>query len=125
MSHAIKTPESNVIAVTDGFTSIEVASDRFPHFNANGYVAISREPLAERRPATGARVTVAFSRRAPLPRDTDIRVQYDIAENGGLREILGIPKLTHTTVRQDAVAAYHYRLSHWIPASLVMQFVGA
>ena len=117
-------PESNVIAVTDGFTSIEVASDRFPHFDANNYVAISREPLAESRPTTGARMTVEFSRRAPLPRDTDIRVRFDIAENGGLREILGIPKLTHTTVRH-AVDAYHYRLSHWIPAPLVMQFVRA
>ena len=118
-------PESNVIAVTDGFTSIEVASDRFPHFDANGYVAISREPLAESRPATGARVTVEFSRRAPLPRDTDIRVRFDIAENGGLREILGIPQLTHITARQSNGALYHYRLSHWIPAPSVMRFVQA
>jgi hypothetical protein len=108
-----------VIDVIDGFTSIEVSSNQFPYFNVNGYVA------AVRRAATGARVTVAFSRNAPLPPQTDIRVRYDIAENGGLREILGIPKLTHTTAPHDAGAAYHYRLSHWITAPLVMQFLPA
>jgi hypothetical protein len=114
-----------VINVTDGFTSIEVASDGFPHFTLNGYVATPREHSAELRASTGARVTVAFSRRVPLPPNTDIRVRYDIAGNGGLREILGIPRLTHTTARDGQGAAYHYRLSHWIPAAFVMQFVPA
>lgn len=114
-----------MIDVIDGFTRIEVASDGFPHFDLNGYVTTAREHSAARRASTGARVTVAFSRRAPLPPNTDIRVRYDIAENGGLREILGIPQLTHTTAHHDAGAAYHYRLSHWIPAPSVMQFVQA
>jgi hypothetical protein len=117
--------KADVINVMDGFTSIEVASDGFPHFTAKGYVTTPREHSAERRASTGARVTVAFSRRSPLPTDTDIRVRYDIAENGDLREILGIPRLTHTTVHRDAGSAYHYRMSHWIPALSVMQFVPA
>jgi hypothetical protein len=112
-----------VIDVTEGFTSIEVASDGFPHFNVNGYVATSREQSAARRNSTGARVTVEFSRRGRLPPNTDIRVRYDIAENGELREILGVPQLTHITVPHGTGAAYHYRMSHWIPASSVMQFV--
>jgi hypothetical protein len=111
------------IAESARFTSIEVAADGFPHFDKNGYVATSRERSAPRRASTGARVTVRFSRRAPLPADTDIRVRYDIAENGGLRGILGIPQLTHTTSHPGEGAAYHYRLSHWIPAPSVMQFV--
>lgn len=110
----------NVIA---GFTSIDVAADGFPHFDKNGYVATSRERSAQRRASTGARVTVSFSRRAPLPSDSDIRVHYDIAENGGVREILGVPQLTHTTPHHGDGTAYHYRLSHWIPAPSVMQFV--
>jgi hypothetical protein len=112
-----------VIDVTEGFTSIEVASDGFPHFTASGYVTMPLRQSGERRVATGARVTVAFSRRAPLPPHTPVRVCYDIAENGGLREILGVPHLTHTTSPHGAGTAYHYRLSHWIPAPSVMQFV--
>jgi hypothetical protein len=112
-----------VIDVTDGFTSIEVASDVVPHFDMNGYIPQPRAPSAERRAATGARVTIAFSRRVPLPPDIDIRVRYDIAENGGLREMLGVPRFTHTSARDAKDATYHYRLSHWIPAALVMHFV--
>jgi hypothetical protein len=113
-----------MILVTEGVTSIEVTPDGFPHFNINGYVSTTRrERSAERRNPTGARVKVEFFRRVPLPQNIDIRVQYDIAENGGLREILGIPQLTHTTVGEGGSASYHYRLSHWIPAPEVMRFV--
>ena len=115
-----------MIDVTEGFTSIEVTSNGFPYFGRNGYVSTTvRGRLAERHASTGARVTVEFSRRAPLPPNTGIRARYDIAANGGLREILGVPQLTHTTARHGEGAAYHYRLSHWIPAASVMQFVQA
>jgi hypothetical protein len=98
--------------VTEGFTSITVAPDE------------TRIPYVNGRDPTGARVTLEFSRHTPLPPDMNVRVHFDIAENGDRREIRGIPKLTHTTTaRGHASAAYHYRLSHWIPALSVMRFV--
>jgi hypothetical protein len=109
-----------MIEITEGFTGIEVAPDGFPHFGASGYVSA---PAPQHHASTGARVTLAFARGAPIPPHTDVRVHFDIAENGDRREILGIPQLTHTTVRQGAVPSYHYRLSHWIPALFVMRFV--
>lgn len=115
-----------MIDVTDGFTSIEVAPDGFPYFNVNGYVSTTlAERSAQHRNSTGARVTVEFFRHSPLPPNAGIRVHYDIAGNGGLREILGVPQLTHTTARQGDRAVYHYRLSHWIPALAVMRFAEA
>jgi hypothetical protein len=51
-------------------------------------------------------------------------VYYDIAENGGPREIVGVPQLTHTTARQGRPGrSYHYRVSHWIAAASVMRFI--
>lgn len=115
---------TEVIDVSEGFTSIEVAPDGVPYVDMDGYVSPTpRECSANRRNPTGARVTIAFSTRARLPQNTDIRVYFDIAENGGLREILCRPNLTHTTGRQNESASYHYRLSHWIPAPSVMKFV--
>lgn len=110
-----------MIDVTEGLTSIEVAANKFPDFNLNGYLTTARGLWAKRSESTGARVTVAFSRREPLPPDTDIRVLYDIAQNGGVRQLCGTPQLTHTTARESV--AYHYRLSQWIPAPAVMRFV--
>lgn len=115
-----------MIHVTEGVTSIEVAPDGFPYFSTDGYVSpLLQERSGKLGASTGARVTVEFARGAPLPPHTDIRVHFDIAENGELREIRGIPQLTHTSARHDAGAAFHYRLSHWIPAPSVMQFVQA
>ena len=114
-----------MIDVTEGLTSIEVAANKFPYFNVNGYVTTAQGLWAQRRKSTGARVTLAFSRRVALPPNTDIRVLYDIAQNGGLRELRGIARLTHTTTPQGGSVAYHYRLSQWIPAPAVMQFVPA
>jgi hypothetical protein len=121
----VRPPQADAIDVSDGFTGIEVASNWFPNFNATGYVPMPRTHAREQRASTGARVTVMFSRRAPLPPNTDIRVRYDIAENGGVREMVGIPRFTHTNARYGERRAYHYRLSHWIPALSVMRFVQA
>jgi hypothetical protein len=116
--------KTDVVEVTDGITSIEVTPEEIP-FRGNGFAgAVQQERLSDHRHATGARVTVEFSSSAPSPPNSPVRVYYDIAENGGLREIEGIPQLTHTTVRQGRPGrSYHYRLSHWIVAPSVMQFV--
>jgi hypothetical protein len=109
--------------VTDGVTSIEVAPDEIPFSWLNFASTTLRGRLAARHP-TGARVTVEFARSAPVSVNSYVRVYYDIAENDEVREIVGIPQLTHTTVRQDRPGlAYHYRLSHWIAAPLVMRFI--
>jgi hypothetical protein len=115
---------TNVIDVTDGVTSIEVSPDEIP-FRLNGSAGISpQRRVSGYRPVTGARVTVEFSRVAPVPPNRHVRVYYDIAENGGLREIVGIPQITHTTACQGRPGrSYHYRLSHWIVAPSVMRFI--
>lgn len=83
-----------------------------------------RERLPEHCHAAGVRVTVEFSRSEPIPPNSPVRVCYDIAENGGLREIVGIPQLTHVTAGQSRPGrSYHYRLSHWIAAPSVMRFI--
>jgi len=109
--------------VTDGVTSIEVAPDEIPFSWLNVASTTLRGRPAARHP-TGARVTVEFARSASICVNTCVRVHYDIAENDEVREIVGIPRLTHTTVRQDCRGLwYHYRLSHWIAAPLVMRFI--
>jgi len=109
--------------VTDGVTSIEVAPDEIPFSWLNLASTALRGRPAARHP-TGARVTVEFARSASICVNTYVRVHYDIAENDEVREIVGIPRLTHTTVRQDCRGLwYHYRLSHWIAAPLVMRFI--
>lgn len=114
-----------MIDVADGITSIEVAPDEIRHLVENGFVnsAPQEHPPAPQR-ATGARVTVEFARSTPIPPNSEIRLYYDIAENGGLRVIVGVPLLIHTTVRQGHPGpAYRYRLSHWIAAPSVMWFI--
>jgi hypothetical protein len=114
-----------VVDVTDGVTSIAVSPDKIPW--VNGFTGtVQQEASSDQRPATGARVTVEFARSAPIAPNSHVRVYYDIAENGGLREIVGIPQLTHTTASQGRPSRwYHYRLSHWIAAPSVMRFIPA
>jgi hypothetical protein len=113
-----------IIDVIDRVTSIEVTPDEIP-FRVNGFGSTAlQKPLAARRDATGARVTIEFFRPAPFSPNNCVRVYYDIAENGELREILGVPQLTHTTAHEGRGGlSYHYRLSHWIAAPSVMRFV--
>jgi hypothetical protein len=110
-----------VIDVTDGVTGIEVSPEEIPFIAKGSAGIVPQDRLLHHRPATGARVTVEFSRPAPVPPNSPLRVYYDIAENGGLREIVGIPQLTHTTARPGR--SYHCRLSYWIAAPSVMRFI--
>ena len=113
-----------MIEVTDGVTSIEVSPEAILFMTQGSAGILPQERLSHHRHATGARVTVEFSRPAPVPPNSPLRVYYDIAENGGLREIVGIPQLTHTTACQVGPGRlYHYRLSYWIAASSVMRFI--
>lgn len=108
--------------VTDCVTRIEVAPDEIPFPLSLAGMTQQRHHAA--RHPTGARVTVEFVTLAPMGLNSSVRVYYDIAENGELREILGVPLLTHTTVRQARPGpSYHYRLSHWITATSVMRFI--
>ncbi len=113
-----------MVDVTDGVTSIEVSPDEIPLRKNEFGSAAPQARLSAHCHATGARVTVEFTRSAPVPPNSPVRVYYDIAENGGLREIVGIPQLTHTTALQSLPGrSYHYRLSHWIAAPSVMRFI--
>jgi hypothetical protein len=111
--------------VTGGVTSIEVMPDQISSLGTNGMTAsMPFVRTLDRRASTGARVTVEFVTDTPLPPHCEVRVCYDIAENGGWRECIGIPDFTHTTLRPGCdTAAHHYRLSYWIAPPYVMCFV--
>jgi hypothetical protein len=115
----------DLIRVAEGFTSITVMPDDIPRFANNGLNALTppdRPPA--HRTSTGARVTVEFTTETRVQPDREVRACYDIAKNGTWRECMGIPDLTHTTPRPEGDGdVFHYRLSHWIAAPSVMQFV--
>lgn len=114
-----------MIDVTDGFTGIAVTPDEILYLNTSGFENTpSQERSSKCRHPSGARVTVEFCRATPLSPDGEVRLYYDFAENGRLREIVGTPRLTHTTTPLDqSRPTYHYRMSHWITASSLMLFV--
>jgi hypothetical protein len=113
-----------MISVSRGVTRIEVAPDEVLRSGAAGIgAAARRERGVQNGYVTGARVTVEFTRHRPLPANQAVRVHYDIAENGEVRELAGMPTLTHTEVHRDGGHTYHYRISGWIEPSLVMKFV--
>lgn len=66
------------------------------------------------RATSGARVTLEFSRSVPLSPGQTVRLRYDFAGDGRLREFSGIAQLTHTVARRGHLVVFHYRLSHWI-----------
>jgi hypothetical protein len=106
-----------MIEITDGFTSITAGSDAIaaPPWPD----AADSRPQYKRAP-TGARVTLEFSRDAPLPPGQPVRVRYEFGDGGALREVVGIAKPTHVEVRWGRALIFHYRLSHWIaPNALV------
>ena len=116
-----------MIDVTDGFTGIVVTPDEIPYLNRTDFENTSPQARSSwcRQPS-GARVTVEFSRSAPLSPNGEVRLCYDFEESGRLREIVGTPRLTHTTAPQgQRDLTYHYRLSHWITASSIMRFLPA
>jgi hypothetical protein len=105
--------------ITTGFTSITVMpSEIVPNGMGGQQSGSSVQVTRKNGGSTGARVTLEFTRAERLPPGREIRVRYDIAENGTCREFIGTPQLTHTTVLFDAFL-YHYRISHWIAARSV------
>lgn len=107
-----------MIDITDGFTSISAGSDRIDDMaqvrsRASGDVCAPRSP-------TGARVVVEFRRDVSLAPESVVRVRYDFAGDGNLREGIGIAQPIRTVVRRARAVLYYYRLSYWIPASGLM-----
>ena len=103
-----------MIEIMDGFTEITLGTDVL--------ASTSRDPLTAARQPTGARVTLNFQRRQPLPTDTLVKIRYDLAENGCEREVRGVPRLIQTVMHGENVF-YHYRLAQWVPPHAVMHFV--
>ena len=99
-----------MINITDGFTRISAGSDGVedPEMACSQALAGACFP---RRP-TGARVTVEFQRTHSISPTQVVKVRYDFADNGDVRELVGIPIPTHTVVRQGRAVVYHYRMSH-------------
>lgn len=114
-----------MIDVIDGFTRIAVTPDEIPYLDKAGLGNTrSRAFSSGCRQPSGARVTAEFSRSAPLSPSGEIRLCYDFEGNGRLREVVGTPRLTHTTAPQSQRdPTYHYRISHWITASSIMRFL--
>jgi hypothetical protein len=102
------------IRIESGFTSITVRPDPVSFTSAP-----TPSNLRQQHAATGARVTLEFVRTEPLPLETAVMVRYDIAENGEMRECTGVPQLTHVRKLPFGLGAWHYRVSHWIPAEAV------
>jgi len=111
-----------MIEITDGFTSISTGADSI-EVPEHAQAPPPGAGCAPRRP-TGARVTVEFRRASSLSPMQAVTVRYDFAADGNVRQFTGVPKHTRTVVRQGRAVLYHYRLSHWIAASDVMDFSG-
>lgn len=78
-----------MIDIADGITSIEVGPDEIPHLVENALVnsASQEQPPAFCHP-TGARVTVEFARNTLIPPKSEVRLYYDIAENGAATSVI-------------------------------------
>src|ERR1700741_3916976 len=100
-----------MILITDGFTSISANADPIDELQ-------SQRP----RSATGARVTLEFSRDTALPPGQPVRVRYDFAGDGMAREVVATPLPTRTLTRWGHAAIFSYRLSHWIAPAALEQF---
>ena len=106
-----------MIEITDGFTSISAGADSIEVLER--YAPPPGVAYAPRRP-TGARVTVEFRRTSSLLPTQAVTVRYDFAADGNVRQLTGIPSHIRTVVRQGRAVVYHYRMSHWIAASALM-----
>lgn len=109
-----------MIEITDGFTSISAGSDSIEGV-AQRFARASGGACAPRS-ATGARVTVEFRREISLAPAQVVRVRYDFAGDGNVREGTGIAKPVRTDVRCGRAVLYYYRLSHWIAPAALMKF---
>jgi hypothetical protein len=111
-----------MIEITDGFTSNGAGADSIEVLER--YAPPPGLAYAPRRP-TGARVTVEFRRTSSLLPTQAVTVRYDFAADGNVRQLTGIPRHIRTVVRQGRAVVYHYRMSHWIAASALMDYSGA
>ena len=102
-----------MIEITDGFTSISTGAD-----------SIDGGSRHRPRSATGARVTLEFSREVALPPGQPVRVRYDFSGDGTVREAVAIAKPTRTIARWGRAVVFHYRLSHWIAPGALDHFAG-
>ena len=109
-----------MIEIADGFTSISAGADSLEDV-MHADAPPSAATRASRRP-TGARVTVEFYRTSSLSPTQAVTVRNDFAADGNVLELAGVPKPIRTAVRQGRAVCYHYRLSHWIAASALMDF---
>ena len=107
-----------MIEITEGFTSVGAGSESI----AADFPGESGATVARRVP-TGARVTAEFGRRSPLAPGEFVRVRYDFAGDGGMREGVGIAIPTRPVVRPGRAVVFCYRVSYWIKASDVMSYV--
>jgi hypothetical protein len=103
-----------MLEISDGFTSISAGSDCIE--NALPQASSERSP-------TGARVTLEFRCKKSLAPAQLVRVRYDFAGDGALREGTGIARQTQAVVRWRQAVVYHYRLSYWIPPGALLDFV--
>jgi len=110
-----------MIEITDGFTCISAGSDRIEdqaeavsHWSSDSSRAHS---------ATGARVVIEFRCNVSLAAGQWVTARYDFAGDGNLREGMGIAAHIRTVVRWGRTVQYHYRFSHWIAPSELMNFV--
>lgn len=105
--------------IKQGFTAIEIMPMNLCDFaqleKGSGERSVRRVP-------TGARVIIEFALREALPRHRVVRVHYDLGGDGRLREVRSRPQLTHSTQHLEG-GRFHYRISHWIAAEQLMQFV--
>ena len=101
-----------MIEISERITRITMSSDSIPR---SWPLGAAQSPLAiVGRAPNGARVTLEFSRLAPLPPGESVRVSYDLAGNGRLVDCVGVAQRTHVVARHGQLVAFHYRLSHWI-----------
>lgn len=98
-----------MVEISGEFTSISAGSD-------------SMEVSAQTRAPTGARVTLEFSLTASLAPAQLVRLRYDFADDGNVRECTGIAKPLRTVARWGRGVLYYYRVSHWIDPSALMDF---
>jgi hypothetical protein len=111
----------DVIHVRASVKNISVAAQEFQGLAISGLAAASGS-RNNGRVSTGARVTVEFTLRTPIPPNCIVAVSYDLAGNGSWRECRGMPSHTHSTALSEGVGVtHHYRLAQWIAAAHVMR----
>lgn len=106
-----------MIEISERITRVTVSGDVTAPLSTEGS-SRSQIPRSARAP-TGARVTLEFNRTKPLSDGAVVRLRYDFAGDGNLRECAGIAWLTHTVVCPGHPVVFHYRLSHWITPSML------